>query len=327
MMHTMKAMALRAWSSNQPLELTDVPTPAPRPGEIRVRVAAVGVNPVDWKMCERGPLHFANRVIGPPLPFVPGIDFAGTVDLAGANVTTLNVGDRVVGGTDFSRGQRGSYAEWVTARPDQLCTIPTGVAFETAAAVPVAGVTAWISLVEIGRLPARGTKAAVLVLGAAGGVGQFAVQIGRLYGARVVGVCSTRNVDIVRGLGAETAIDYTAGDALAQARPHGPFDVIVDCVGGYSASACRALLAPGGRHVMVAGAEAPGSVLQLLAHPLSTRTVLGRSTTARLRPLLDAIGEGRIRVNIARILPLAEAVEAHALSRGGRTVGKIVLVT
>src|SRR5207237_4558185 len=136
---------------------------------------------------EGGPMRVALRVVGPPLPFVPGVDFAGVVDAVGAGVTEVKEGDRVVGGTDFSRGQRGSYADTVIARPDQLCRLPDEVAFDVAGALPVAGVTAWTSLVEIGRLAdaaagggastgdgarAGGGAQAVLVLGASGGVGQ-----------------------------------------------------------------------------------------------------------------------------------------------------------
>ena len=294
----MKAMAQRSWSSGQPLELTELPDPTPTAGEVRVRVAAIGVNPVDWKMREGGPLRLAARVLGPPLPFVPGIDFAGTIDLVGADVRGLKIGDRVVGGTDFSRKQRGSYAQLATARPDQLCTLPDNVSFEVAGALPVAGVTAWMSLMELGKLPANAAGAAVLVLGASGGVGQFAVQIAKMHGARVVGVCSARNVELVRGLGADEVIDYSKGDALAQAKAFGPYQVVVDSVGGYPAPRCRALLLRGGRHILVAGQGAK-SFLQTLLPPFSSKLILGRSTTARLRALVDAVASGQVKVAIA----------------------------
>jgi NADPH:quinone reductase-like Zn-dependent oxidoreductase len=321
----MKAMGQRTWAIGQPLELLDLPAPTPKAGEVLVRVAAIGVNPVDWKMREGGPLRLAMRFVGPALPFVPGIDFAGTVQAAGSQVTSLKVGDRVVGGTDFSRGQRGSYAEFVTAREDQICALPPAVDFESAGGLPVAGVTAWMSLMEIGGLGARPSGAAVLVLGASGGVGQFAVQIAKMQSARVVGVSSAKNVDLVRALGADVALDYSQGDALQQAKAHRPFHVIVDCVGGYSAARCRALLVPGGRHVMVSG-ESPTTVAQVLVPPFTSRTILGRSTTARLRPLVEGIAAGAIRVPIAKRFPLAQANEAHVLSQAGRTTGKILLV-
>jgi NADPH:quinone reductase-like Zn-dependent oxidoreductase len=321
----MKAMAQRSWSLGQPLELVELPDPVPGPDEVRVRVAAIGVNPVDWKMREGGPLRLVARLIGPPLPFVPGIDFAGTVDAVGARVTGVKVGDRVFGGTDFSKKQRGSYADTVIAREQQLCPVPDAVSFETAGATPVAGVTAWMSLVELGGLAQRGPGAAVLVLGAAGGVGQFAVQIAKMHGAKVIGVCSTKNLELVRGLGADAVLDYTAGDVLAAAKAHGPFQIVIDCVGGYSGPKCRALLASGGRHVIVSG-ENIGTILQPFIPPFTTKTVLGRSTTARLRAVMDGIAAGKIHVAIATKLPLAEAEKAHAQSRSGRTNGKILLV-
>jgi NADPH:quinone reductase-like Zn-dependent oxidoreductase len=329
MMQPMKAMAQRSWKQGEPLTLIELEDPTPRAGEVRVRTRAVGVNPVDWKMRESGPLRFAARMIGPPLPFVPGVDFAGVVDAVGAKVTSVKVGDRVVGGTNFSRGQRGSYADTVIARPDQLCTIPESVSFETAGALPIVGVTAWMALVEVGHLaaaaPGSHTGQAVLMLGAAGGVGHVAVQLAKLRGARVVGVCSSKNFDYVRSLGADVVLDYGAGDPLVAAREHGPYQVVIDGVGSYSGSACRALLGPGGRHVIVAG-DRGSAVLQMLIAPIRSRNILGKPTRERLTPLVDAIAAGRLKINIVNRLPLAEAERAHEQSRSGRTPGKIVLL-
>lgn len=320
----MRLMAQRSWRRGEPMRLVELPTPEPAPGAVRVAVRAIGVNPVDWKMREMGPLRLAARAIGPPPPVVVGVDFAGVVDAVGAGVRELRVGARVVGGTDFSRRQRGSYADTVLVRPDQLCALPDAVDFETAGALPVAGVTAWLSLVEIGRLR-PGQR--VLVLGASGGVGHLAVQIAKHVqeAGRVVGVCSARNAPFVSALGADVVLDYRQGDALEQARAHAPYQVVVDCVGGYSAARCRALLARGGRHVMVSG-ESPGAAVQLLVPPFSSRLVLGRPTRARLAPLVAALAAGRLRVHVAHRLPLEQAEEAHRLSRSGRVTGKIVLL-
>lgn len=319
----MRLMAQRSWRRGEPLVPIELPTPEPRPGEVRVAVRAIGVNPVDWKMREFGPLRLAARIVGAPPPVVVGVDFAGLVDAVGARVAGFRAGDRVVGGTDFSRRQRGSYADTVLVREDQLCALPEGLDLEVAGALPVAGVTAWRSVVEIGRLGA-GERA--LVLGASGGVGQLAVQIAkRVCSGRVVGVCSGRNVARVEELGADVVLDYEKGDALGQARAHGPFRVVVDCVGSYSGAGCRALLAPGGRHVIVSG-ESIGTVAQLLVPPFSSRAVLGRPDGRRLAPVVAAVAAGQVRVRIAHRLPLAEAEEAHRLSRSGRVVGKIVLL-
>jgi NADPH:quinone reductase-like Zn-dependent oxidoreductase len=319
----MQLMAQSSWKRGERLALVTLPTPEPRPDQVRVVVRAIGVNPVDWKMREMGPLRLAARLVGPPPPVVVGVDFAGVVDAVGARVTGLRFGDRVVGGTDFSRGQRGSYADTVFVRPDQLCPLPESVDFETAGALPVAGVTAWMSVVDLGRL-AAGERA--LVLGASGGVGQLAVQIAkRMRGGFVVGVCSGRNAERVRGLGADVVFDYGAGDALEQARAHAPYRTVIDCVGSYSGPRCRALLGPGGRHVIVSG-DTLGTAIQPFLPPFTSKAVLGRPTRARLEPVVAAVAAGQLRVDVAHRFALSEAEQAHALSKTGRVAGKIVLI-
>lgn len=305
------------------MALTELPTPEPGPDQVRVAVRAIGVNPVDWKMREYGPMRVAARWIGPPPPVVVGVDFAGIVDAVGSRAKGVQVGDRVVGGTDFSRRQRGSYADTVFVRTGQLCALPDEVDFETAGALPVAGVTAWRSVVELGRL-AAGQRA--LILGASGGVGQLAVQIAKnVCGAHVVAVCSARNASLVADLGADVVLDYGVGDALAQAKPHAPYQVVVDCVGSYAGAGCRALLAKGGRHVIVSG-DSPRAIAQLLIPPFSSKAVLGRPDRRRLEPVVAALAAGRLRVTIAERFALADAEAAHRLSRTGRVVGKIVLI-
>ena len=319
----MKLMAQRSWSRGEPLTLLELPTPEPKADQVRVAVRAIGVNPVDWKMRESGPLRLAARIIGAPPPVVVGVDFAGVVDAVGSGVAGVAVGDRVVGGTDFARRQRGSYADTVFVRADQLCDVPASLDLELAGALPVAGVTAWLSVVELGRL-APGQRA--LILGASGGVGQLALQIAKhVRGGFAVGVCSGKNAALVEALGADVVLDYGKGDALAQARAHGPYQTVVDCIGSYSAAGCRALLARGGRHVIVSG-ESIGAVIQPFLPPFSSKTVLGRPRRANLQPVVDAVASGRVRVNVVKRFALAEAERAHELSKTGRVAGKIVLI-
>lgn len=328
MLPAMHAMGTTSWKAGLPLAALDLPTPAPGPREVRVAVHAIGVNPVDWKMRKQGPLRLAARLIrpfrGPKGPVIVGVDFAGVVDAVGAKVTGLPVGTRVVGGTNFSRGQHGSYADTVVVRADQVTALPDSVPFDVAAALPVAGVTAWMALHDFRRAQ-PGRK--VLVLGASGGVGQFAVQLARRVceADLVAGVCSSKNAELVRGLGAHVVIDYGAGDPFAAAREHGPFDVIVDCVGTYPASKSRALLARGGRHVMVAG-DGGGAMLQAMVPPFRSRLILGKPDGRHLAPLVAAVADGKLTVAISERLPLAEAERAHELSRTGRMNGKLVLL-
>lgn len=322
----MYAMALASWSAKT-LERVELPTPEPRKGQVRVAVRAIGVNPVDWKMRSGGPLRLAARAIrlvrGPRGPVILGVDFAGVIDAVGRGVD-LSVGQRVVGGTNFSRGQHGSYADTVVVSADQLAPIPDDVSFEVAGALPVAGVTAWMAMSEFRPITA-GRR--VLVLGASGGVGQFAVQLAKraCHADLVAGVCSAKNLDFVRGLGADVALDYGAGDPLEQAKAHGPFDVVVDCAGGYRASRCRALLAPKGRHVMVAG-DSPGAMLQVIVPPFRSRAILGKPTRARLAAVVAAVAAKQLAVNISETFALTDVEAAHAKSQTGRLTGKLVLV-
>ena len=323
----MYAMALESWSSKT-LVRVEMPTPEPHSGQVRVAVHAIGVNPVDWKMRSGGPLRLAARVIrtlrGPRGPIILGVDFAGVIEALGKDVTGFEVGQRVVGGTNFSRGQHGSYADTVVVSADQVANLPDAVPFDVAGALPVAGVTAWMALNEFRQItPGR----RVLVLGASGGVGQFAVQLAKrtCYAELVAGVCSGKNAAFVKGLGADVVIDYTEGDPLEQARTSGPFDAIVDCAGGYSASRCRSLLAPMGRHVMVAG-DTPAAMLQVMVPPFRSRPILGKPTRARLTAVVDAVAARQLVVNIAERMPLAEVEAAHAMSETHRMTGKIVLL-
>lgn len=303
------------------MAVLEVASRALKPDEVRVRVTAIGVNPVDWKMRRGGPLRLAHRLVGPSGPLVVGVDFSGEIVECGPSVRELAVGARVVGGTDFSRNQRGSYADEVIVRPDQCVVLPDGVGFEAAATLPVAAVTPWITLVEHKKVQ-PGAK--VLVLGASGGVGLFAVQLATMLGARVVGVCSTRNVAVVEGLGA-VALDYTKGDPLDAAKAHGPFDLIIHAVGTatYPLSACRALLAPGGLVdlVVVGPSDYPSVFFRR-----GVRAVLGKPTTTRLTPLVAALARGELQPLIAERFSLEEAEKAHALSRAGKVVGKLLLL-
>lgn len=308
-------------SPTEPLELLTVEPRPLKKDEVRVRVRAIGVNPVDWKMREGGPLRLARDVLGPGGPLVVGVDFAGEVVEVGPAGGPLEVGARVVGGTDFSRKQLGSYADEVVVRPDQCAVLPDEVSFEAAACLPVAAVTPWITMTEHRRI---GAGARVLVLGASGGVGLFAIQLVRMLGGQAVGVCSTRNVELVSRFGA-IPIDYTAGDALEAAREHGPYDLVLHCIGThvYPLDACRSLLAEDGIVDLVV--IRPADYLSF-AFCREVHTVLGKPTKERLEPLVAALANGAIEPVIEAVFPLAEAEAAHQRSRAGKVVGKLLLV-
>jgi len=314
---------LTSASHREPLHWVDIADRPLRADEVRVTVRAAGVNPVDWKMRQGELLGIAQRILGPGGPFVCGVDFAGEVSQVGTAVQDLKVGDRVVGGTDFSRQQFGSYARQVQVRADQCAVLPQAVAFADAACLPVAGVTAQTCLFALGKLKQRPDPRA-LILGASGGVGHFAVQLAKIHGAVSVGVCSARNVALVERLGG-LAVDYGQGDVLAAAARHGPYDVVVDAVGGgvYSAKFCLQLLKLGGVRVLVV--PRPADYVSI-ALPGPTVTVLGRPNRRTLTPLVEELAAGRLQVVIQEQIPMDQAERAHELSRAGKVVGKLVLV-
>ncbi len=310
-------------SGDEPLRLVELPAAPLGRRDVRVRVGAVGVNPVDWKMRTGGPIRMMHRFIGPKGPLVVGVDFAGEVVEAGADAD-LAPGARVVGGTNFSRGQRGSYATEVVVRDDQCARLPDAISFEAAACLPVPGATAMRAF-ELARIDeGRGRGARVLVLGASGGVGLITLELARAMSAKTVGVCSTRNLSLVEGLGA-VAIDYTRGDPLEAAAAHGPFDLVMQAVGTatYPLAACRSLLAPSGVVALIV--VRPADFLAVAFAP-RVRALLGRPHRANLEPLVDALARGDVVARIEERFPLADAERAHEISRAGKVVGKLILL-
>lgn len=311
-------------SAGEPLRLMELPSRPLGPRDVRVRVRAIGVNPVDWKMRSGGPLRFAHRFVGPSGPLVVGVDFAGEVEEAGPEAD-LQVGARVVGATDFSRKQLGSYATEVVVRDDQCAVLPESLSFDAAACLPVPGATAQRAL-EAAHIsiaaPAPGTR--MLVLGAAGGVGLVTLQIARALGISAAGVCSTRNVALVESLGAK-AIDYTKADPLEAAREHGPYALVLNALGSatYPLARCRSILAAHGVVVLIVV-----RVADVLAFTFSRQVtqVLGRPNRKNLEPLVAWLARGDIDPVIEARIPLADAQRAHDLSMAGKVVGKLLLL-
>src|ERR1700722_18133668 len=219
----MQAITYRCYGGPDVLTFADIARPAVAEDEVLIRVHAAAVNPLDWHYMRGTPyLIRIQGGIGTPKSPRLGVDFAGTVEAVGSNIKRLHPGDEVFGGAD------GAFAQYVTVRDDEpVVPKPASVTFEQAAAVPIAGVTALQALRDKGHLQA-GQK--VLINGASGGVGSFAVQIAKSMGAEVTGVCSTRNVELVRSIGADHVIDYTQQDFT---RGNERFDLVLDMVGSY----------------------------------------------------------------------------------------------
>lgn len=322
----MKAVMQDAYGSADVLSVREVPVPVPAAGEVLVRVRAAGVNMADWHMMTGLP-SFSRLFLGRRAPKVPtrGVDVAGVVEAVGDGVTEFAVGDEVFGSA------RGSFAEFAVSTPKRLAALPAGVSFEQAAATPMAGYTALQALRTAGLSgPGSGAGRRVLVVGAGGGVGSFAVQLAKRTGAHVTGACSTAKVSLVRELGADEVVDYTK-DAVA-----GEFDVIVETAGGRSLSESRSLLTAKGALVIVGG-EGGGRVFgtfgRTLAAPLASmfgKQKLAGLMAAESRDDLVALGgllaSGELRAPVDRAFTLDEAPDAITYLQEGRAVGKVVVV-
>jgi NADPH:quinone reductase-like Zn-dependent oxidoreductase len=309
----MRAIRQRMLGGPEVLELVEVPRPKPAPTEVLVRVRAAGVNPVDWKTRAGG------AYLGEP-PFTVGWDVAGVVEEVGAGVTRFRPGERVFGMPRFPR-EAAAYAEYATAPSRQLARVPDGLGDVEAAALPLAGLTAWQALVETAGVE-RGTR--VLVLAAAGGVGHLAVQIAKARGAWVAGTARAEKHAFMRGLGVEVAIDYTSDD-LAKRLPGG-VDAVLDAVGGEAALAALPALRDGGLVVTLSGASV-ARLREAAGDQVRVTSILVEPDRCGLEELAALVERGELRPHVERTFPLAQAGAAHELGETGRTTGKLVLVT
>jgi NADPH:quinone reductase-like Zn-dependent oxidoreductase len=325
----MKAITSRRYGApDDVLELTDVAEPTVADDEVLVQVHAASVNPVDWHLL-RGTPYVARLKFGLRRPKLRtlGCDVAGTVRSVGTNVTSVQVGDEVFG-TSFLRGF-GAFAELVSVPEQLVARKPERLTFEQAAAVPLAASTALQALRDHGRI-AAGQQ--VLIVGASGGVGTFAVQLAKSFGAEVTAVCSTRNLELVRSLGADHVVDYTTTDFTAG----GPrFDLILQAAGTHSPTACRRALAPRGTLVSISGDSTNrwiGPLDRMVAAALRTPFVSQRMTSFTVAPnrrdldvLADLAERGEVVPVIDRTYPLPDAPAAIRHVEDGHTRGKAVV--
>jgi NADPH:quinone reductase-like Zn-dependent oxidoreductase len=324
----MQAVVNTEYGSPEDLQLREIERPLVGDNGVLVRVRASSVNPADWHLM-RGEPYLVRLTSGlrRPKRSVPGIDVAGHVEEVGAGVKQFRQGDQVVGGCG------GAFAEYVCGTEGDFAPKPAGLSFEQAAAVPIAGCTALQALRDQGQLE---TGQSVLINGAAGGVGTFAVQIAKALGGTVTGVCSTRNLDMVRAIGADHVIDYTSEDFTLTGQR---YDLILNAAGNYSLSALRRALTPKGTLALVGvgvGREASGGLLAPLAQPLKA-AVLSRVSGQRLRPfiakirkndlifLTELIEAGKLTPIIDRTYPLSEVSEAIRYVEAGHARGKVVV--
>ncbi|MGP3696053.1 NADP-dependent oxidoreductase [Rhodobacter sp. NSM] len=294
------------YGSNSVVQLVEVDRPDPQPDEVLVRVIAAGVNPIDWKIRSG-----AGARLGMTLPIRLGSEFVGVVEKTGANVADFATGDEV-----FGMVKTGAFSEYLTVAAADIARKPAGLDAEEAAALPLAGTTAWQAMFGEAGL---GEGQRLLITGASGGVGSLAVQFAKSAGAHVTAACSTRNIEFVRGLGADEVVDYTASRIENVVRG---MDVVLDTVGAETFQHAFATLRRGGAMVTVVAfpegdeAERHGVTVK------RSFTVPNASTLARISALVAA---GKVSPHVERTFRLAEVKQALDLSEAGRTRGKIVL--
>lgn len=312
----MKAIICTEYGPPDVLKIAEVQKPAPTDDQVLVRVRAASINQVDRLF--RGESYVVRAMTGLRKPKDPrvGRDLAGQVEAVGRNVTRFQPGDEV-----FGTGL-GAFAEYACADQKNLAFKPANVTFEQAAAVPVAAITALQGLRDKGRIqPGQ----MVLINGATGGVGTFAVQIAKSFGADVTGVCSTRNVDLVRSIGADRVIDYTREDFTQSAQR---YDLLFDGVGNRSLSDCRRVMSPRGTYV-VAGAKSLAQFFKapLLSPFVSQRVVMfvASINTADLAALMELIQAKKVTPVVDKSYPLSQVPEAVRYMEEGHPRGKIVI--
>ncbi len=304
---TMKAERIHEFGGPDVLQLEEVPTPEPGAQEILVRVCAAGVNPVDWKIRE-------GKLGSFPLPSIMGTDFSGEVEALGPDVEVFRVGEEVFGSV---ADQSGSVAEYALAPVANVAEKPAALEHVHAAALPIAGLTAWQALFDKADLQPGQT---ILIHAAAGGVGSFAVQLAKWKGAHVIGTSSARHRDYLRRLGADEIVDYHATRFEEVARG---VDVVLDTIGGDTQDRSWAVLKPGGILVSTVQPPSPESASFHQARGVFIRSDHGRGD--QLSRIADLVVAGKIKVYVEAVLPLSETRNALELSQKGHTQGKIVL--
>jgi len=310
------------------LKLEEIEKPVPNDDQILVRVRAASVNPYDWHFVEGTPYVMRAMGVGlrKPKDTRLGVDFAGTVEAVGKDVTQFKPGDEVFGG----RG--GAFAQYVCPRATRAVALkPANMSFEDAASVNIAGITALQALRDKGKVQ-PGQK--VLINGASGGVGTFAVQIAKSLGADVTGVCSTRNVDLVKSLGADHVIDYTKEDFTKSAER---YDVMLDNVGNHSLSECKGVLTPAGKYVLIGGGGAGdqgflgglGKALWAMVFSKFVNQQMGMmmadANQKDLTILADMMQSGKLKPVIDRTYKLEQVPDAIRYVEQGHARGKVVI--
>ncbi|SFM01788.1 NADPH2:quinone reductase [Marinobacter zhejiangensis] len=298
------------------LRLEPAAVPQPGDGQVCIRVAGAGLNPIDWKT--RKGLGFAAQQIETKLPWTPGYDLSGEVVSVATDVRTLAPGDRVMGMVGFP-ADGGAYAEYALARADELAIVPEELDLVSAGAVPLAALTAWQALFEVAKLE---PEQKVLIHAGAGGVGHFAIQFALVRGAHVIATASASNKDFLDGLGVHEVIDYTTTDFVDEC--YG-LDVVLDLLGGNVGKRSLHTLSEHGVLVTIPTVTADEIISAAEAMSLRAHGMTVRPEVFHLEEIAELIEDGDVRVHIDRVFTLAQAADAHRLLEQGHVRGKLVL--
>jgi NADPH:quinone reductase-like Zn-dependent oxidoreductase len=309
-MDLMKAIRIHNFGGPEVLQYEDAPSPKLAPGEVLIRVHAAGVNPADWKVREG---HF-RQLVQHKFPLILGWDLSGVIEEVGPGVSKFRKGDEVFSKPDTSRD--GAYAEYVVVRESEVALKPRSLHHVYAAAVPLAGITAWQALFEVAQLK-RGQR--VLIHGGSGGVGHFAVQFAKWKGAHVIATASTKNQQLLQEIGVDQPIDYTTQrfEQIAE-----NVDVVLDTIGGDTQERSWKVLKKGG---LLASVVQPPNAEKAKEFGVRGEFILSQPNGNELAEIAALIDSGNLKVVLDRILPLSEARRAHELSQSGHARGKIVL--
>ena len=309
-MTTMKAVRIHAYGGPEVLHYEDAPIPQLNPDDLLIRVRAAAINPVDWKIRE-GDLQ---GVLNHQLPLTLGWDVSGEVAAVGPEVSQFKIGDAVYARPNIERD--GGYAEYIAVKASEAAIKPVRLDHDHAAAVPLAALTAWQSLVDAAQLRAGQT---VLIHAAAGGVGSFAVQLAKARGAKVIATASAVNIGLVMELGADQFVDYTRTRFEEVAKE---VDVVFDTIGGETQARSWSVLKPGG---MLVSVVSPPPAATAAEQGVRSAFVFIQPSGSQLDAIARLIDEGRMKPILHTVLPLYEARQAQVISQGGHVRGKIVL--
>ena len=313
----MKAVVINEFGGREKLTLTELPPPEPAEGEVLVRIRAAGINPVDWKIRE----GWLKDLLPYEFPIILGWDLAGVIEETGSNVKRFAKGDNIFAYNRKPIVQQGTYAEYATLQESYISHSPDSLSFEESASIPLAALTAYQAVYDAVQLQA---DQSILIIGASGGVGGFAVQFANLIGARVTAIASEKNHPYLQGLGAEHTICYTKGDFQESFKticPSGA-DAVFDLIGGEALKKAGACVKPGGKIVSIT--DDPRSHVPPEKN-IECHFVFVEPKAKQLDHIREMVDSGKLKTHLSSIYALADVQKAHAEMETGHTRGKIVL--